>query len=194
MAAMLNGARPIAWFAGVSGAEIGALLQAAEEVPETRVPLFLPYLTGERSPHGDPHIRGGFFGLEDSTSRAAMMRAVVEAVAFCFADAVRSFGPAAQGLAPLPALGGGAQSDLLLQSVADASGLSLFRPESATSGPSLGAAKLAALATGALSRSDLARRPEAREIIGPRPTAALQDRLEAWRALYRVLKPLAVPR
>ena len=194
MAAMLNGARPIAWFAGVSGAEIGALLQAAEEVPETRVPLFLPYLTGERSPHGDPHIRGGFFGLEDSTSRAAMMRAVVEAVAFCFADAVRSFGPAAQGLAPLPALGGGAQSDLLLQSVADASGLSLFRPESATSGPSLGAAKLAALATGALSRSDLARRPEAREVFSPRISAALQDRLDTWRALYRALKPLAAPR
>ncbi|WP_375796942.1 FGGY-family carbohydrate kinase [Alloyangia mangrovi] len=67
----------------------------------------------------------------------------------------------------MPALGGGAQSDLLLQSVADASGLSLFRPEGATSGPSLGAAKLAALATGTLSRSDLARRPEAREVFSP---------------------------
>ncbi|SDH14701.1 xylulokinase [Alloyangia pacifica] len=193
MAAMLNGARPMAWFAGVAGVEIGALLQEAAAVPEARVPLFLPYLTGERSPHGDPHIRGGFFGLEDSTSRAAMMRAVVEAVAFCFADAVESFGAAAQGPAALPALGGGAQSDLLLQSVADASGLTLFRPEGATSGPSLGAAKLAALATGALSRGDLAQRPDAREVFSPRAQASLQDRLERWRALYRALKPLAQP-
>ncbi|WP_353472948.1 xylulokinase [Salipiger sp. H15] len=194
MAAMLNGARPMAWFAGVAGAGIGALLEEAAAVPATRVPLFLPYLTGERSPHGDPHIRGGFFGLEDSTTRAAMMRAVVEAVAFCFADAAESFGPAARGLAPLPVLGGGAQSDLLLQAVADASGLTLFRPDGATSGPSLGAAKLAALATGTLSRGDLDTRPEAREVFTPRPGGALLERLEKWRALYRALRPLAAPR
>ncbi|MBE9640402.1 xylulokinase [Salipiger mangrovisoli] len=194
MAAMLNGARPLAWFAGIAGSEIGTLLREAAEVPETRVPLFLPYLTGERSPHGDPHIRGGFFGLEDSTTRAAMMRAVVEAVAFCFADAVESFGPAARGLAPLPALGGGAQSDLLLRAVADASGLTLFRPEGATSGPSLGAAKLAALAAGTLGRSDLARRPETCELFSPSPSTAMQERLGSWRALYRAVKPLVQPR
>ncbi|WP_066107559.1 xylulokinase [Salipiger sp. CCB-MM3] len=194
MAAMLNGARPLAWFAGIAGAEIGPLLAEATTVPEARVPLFLPYLTGERSPHGDPHIRGGFFGLEDSTSRAAMMRAVVEAVAFCFADAVESFGSAAEGLAPLPALGGGAQSDALLQAVSDASGLQLFRPDGATFGPSLGAAKLAALAVGALSRSDLARRPEALRIFAPAASEPMLERLQNWRALYAALKPLAAPR
>lgn len=106
MAAMLNGARPIAWLAGQLGISAGDVVALAESADPTRAPIFLPYLTGERSPHGDPHIRAGYFGLEDSTDRAALCRAVVEAVAFTFADAVQSFGDTITDLSHLAALGG----------------------------------------------------------------------------------------
>ncbi len=98
MAAMLNGARPISWIGGqldLSAAEVVAL---AETVSGDRGPIFLPYLTGERSPLGDPHIRACFFGLEDSTTRADLCRSVVEAIAFCFADAAQSFGATHHGV------------------------------------------------------------------------------------------------
>ncbi|MCD1618198.1 xylulokinase [Salipiger marinus] len=193
MAAMLNGARPLAWFAGIAGAQIGPLLAEAEATDPARVPLFLPYLTGERSPHGDPHIRGAFFGLEDSTSRAAMMRAAVEAVAFCFADAFASFDSPAQDPGPLPALGGGARSDFLLQVLADVTGHAVYRPEGAPAGPAIGAARLAALALGRISRTDLARRPVPTQLFTPRDAPALRARLDRWRALYAALRPLSLP-
>ena len=190
MAAMLNGARPMAWFAGVAGSDIAPLLAEAETVPPDRVPLFLPYLTGERTPHGDPHIRGAFYGLEDGTGRAAMMRAVVEAVAFCFADAFDSLDRGAGIAGPIPAIGGGTRSDFLLRTIADVTGHAIGRASGATAGPSIGAAKLAALATGDLSRDDIARRPVPGKVFEPRSAPVLGARLQRWRALYTALKPL----
>jgi xylulokinase len=190
MAAMLNGARPMSWFANVAQAGIPTLLQEAQVGDSGRTPLFLPYLTGERSPHGDPHIRGGFYGLEDQTARGDMMRAVVDSVAFCFADAFDSIGndPASQ---PALAIGGGARSDYVLQRIADASGQHLERAAGADAGPAMGAAKLAAVAVGDLSLSDLSLRPDAEAHFTPRPdTTGLLDRLARYRQLYEALKPM----
>ncbi|MDU8912372.1 xylulokinase [Aestuariicoccus sp. MJ-SS9] len=189
MAAMLNGARPMAWFANVAKADIRTLLEEAAGVQPDRVPLFLPYLTGERSPHADPHIRGAFYGLEDATTRAEMMRAVVEAVAFSFADAFASFGPRDYGT--VLAIGGGAQSDLVLQTVADATGQRIGRADGALAGPAMGTAMLAAVGQGAMTRADLARRPAAQAVFEPNDTPVLQERLARYRTLYAALKPLA---
>ncbi|MGB1033758.1 MAG: xylulokinase [Primorskyibacter sp.] len=193
MAAMLNGARPMAWFAGVAQAPIATLLDEAAKADPARAPLFLPYLTGERSPHGDPHIRAGFVGLEDASDRGAMMRAVVEAIAFCFADARDSLGPDVLDDTPLPALGGGAQSDMVLQGIADALGRSVARPAQAAFGPAMGAALLAAVGAGDLARTDLSVRPKADWVFHPDPRPDHAARLGQWRALYQALKPLSRP-
>jgi xylulokinase len=194
MAAMLNGARPMAWFANVAQAPIPTLLAEAALADPERAPLFLPYLTGERTPHGDPHIRGAFHGLEDSTDRGAMMRAVVEAIAFSFADATVALNIDPGALATVPAIGGGTRSDLLLQTIADAAGLTLARIEGAETGPALGAAMLAALATGEMNMTDLSRPPALSAPVRPARTQAMADRLARWRALYHALAPLSAGR
>ncbi len=112
MAAMLNGAKPISWIGDQLGLTSTKVVALAETVNGDRVPIFLPYLTGERSPHGDPSIRASFFGLEDSTTRTDICRSVVEAIAFSFADAALSFGDTIDDLPELAAIGGGSRSEL----------------------------------------------------------------------------------
>ena len=193
MAAMLNGARPIAWLAGQLQITAGEVVALAESADATRVPTFLPYLTGERSPHGDPYIRAGFFGLEDTTSRAELCRAVVEAVAFTFADATESFGDTIMGLPYLSAIGGGSRSPFLLRLIASTTGQRIGRTVGSDAGPAMGAARLAACGVGAMSLSDLGQEPDVADWFDPEPSQELDDRLQTYRALYRALKPLSQP-
>ncbi|WP_170410122.1 xylulokinase [Ruegeria atlantica] len=184
MAAMLNGARPISWIGGQLGLSAAEVVALAETVSGDRIPIFLPYLTGERSPHGDPHIRACFFGLEDSTTRADICRSVVEAIAFCFADAAQSFGDTIDNLSELAVIGGGSRSDLLLGLISTVTGKHIVRSSSADSGPAYGAARLAACGIGALSVSDLAVQPSTTDRFEPADPGALSERLSRFRKLY----------
>ncbi|WP_171125484.1 MULTISPECIES: xylulokinase [unclassified Ruegeria] len=184
MAAMLNGARPISWIGGQLGLSAAEVVALAETVSGDRVPIFLPYLTGERSPHGDPHIRACFFGLEDSTTRADICRSVVEAIAFCFADAAQSFGDSIKELPELAAIGGGSRSELLLRLIATVTEKPVVRSDGADSGPAYGAARLAAFGEGALDRADLALQPPTTDMFEPADMAPLFERLARFRKLY----------
>lgn len=184
MAAMLNGARPISWIGGQLGLSPAEVVALAKTARGDRIPTFLPYLTGERSPHGNPHIRAGFFGLEDATTRAEICRSVVEAVAFCFADAAESFGDTVENLPELTAIGGGSRSDLLLSLIACVTAKPIVRSAGADSGPAFGAAKLAACGQGALSLGDLAEQPPQIDRFEPETVPQLSDRLNRFRSLY----------
>ncbi len=188
MAAMLNGARPMAWLADLLNRPIAALLAEAEAAPPG--PIFLPYLTGERTPHGDTDIRAGFWGLSEDTTQGSMMRAVVEAIAFTFADAQAAF--AASGALPerLLAIGGGTRSAFLLQMISDAMGLPIGRSDAAEVGPALGAARLAQMAASGRPAAEIATKPEVARWFTPDPQAqaAMAPRLAAYRALYPALK------
>lgn len=187
MAAMLNGAAPMAWLARVLGRPVPDLLAAAAEADPDHVPLFLPYLTGERTPHGDPDARAGFEGLSHGTGPGEMMRAVVEAIAYSFADAQEALCGAGVAAGPPLAIGGGARSDLVLQTLADVLARPVHRPAAADLGPALGAAKLAAVGSGALPFAALARQPEIGAVFTPRSDARHADRLARYRALYPAL-------
>ncbi len=124
------GADCLVWFArlmNISPAE--AVAAASAVAADAAVPLFMPYLAGERVPFWDPDLRGGFAGLARDSSAAMLARAVMEGVAFhdrlVFARAI-----AASGVTPAEILvgGGGASADLWCQIKADAWGLDLARP------------------------------------------------------------------
>lgn len=192
MAAMLNGASCLAWAAALLGLGVE---QALDEVArETRGPspvLFLPYLSGERTPHDDPHATGVFFGLTPGTSRAEVLRAVLEGVAFTFADAQAAL--AAAGLAPAAAglTGGGARSRLWAEILASVLCASLTRYAGGEAGPAFGAARLARLAATGEDPADLCRPPPVRDVIAPDPALAeaYAPRIDRFRALYRALRP-----
>lgn len=191
MACMLNGARPMAWLSEVLQRPIPDLLaEAAQARPG---PLFLPYLTGERTPHGDTEIRAGFWGLGEDTNHGGLMRAVMEAIAFSFADAAEALKQAGTRPERLLAVGGGTRSDLLLQMICDVIDIPIGRSSTADVGPALGAARLAQMAAGGASRDQVACKPDVSTWFMPDRGAAAQmaPRLAAYRQLYPALKSVS---
>jgi xylulokinase len=151
MTVMLSAAGSLRWFrdAFAPGAEFGALAEAAGTVPAgSDGLLFLPYLTGERSPHADPLARGAFVGLSIGHERRHLTRAVLEGVAFGLRDGLDQM--VAAGL-PAPsqirASGGGTASPVWRQILADVLGAEIATV-STTEGAAFGAGLLAAVGAG----------------------------------------------
>ncbi len=192
MAVMLSASASLSWWSGITGAEPGALLQGINAAAMREVaPLFLPYLSGERTPHADPAATGSFLGLTHAATRDALSYAVIEGVAFSFADGLQALQHAGTQPERLLAIGGGARSDLWLQLMADALGIAIERPAGAEVGPALGAARLALLASGALPAEVLRTPPVARRFEPDQAAgAALAPRLARYRAAYAPTRAL----
>lgn len=109
--------------------------------------LFLPYLMGERSPHLDPACRGVFFGLSAMHDKKHLIRAVLEGVAYAQRDCVDVFREMGVDINQMMVCGGGANSTLWRQILADVYGMSV-RTVQSEQGPALGCAILAGVGMG----------------------------------------------
>ncbi len=193
MAVMLSASSALSWGCAVPGSEPAALLAGlvAGGVREA-APIFLPYLSGERTPHADPAATGSFHGLTHAHGRDDLSYAVLEGVAFAFADGLAALQEAGSCPARLLAIGGGARSDAWLQLLADVLGLPVDRPAGAEVGPALGAARLALLSLG-LDRAAVVTPPPIAQSFVPTPAnrPVLQARLTRYRAAYAPLRALS---
>lgn len=108
---------------------------------------FLPYLMGERSPHNDSLVRGGFFGLSLDTTRADMTLAVLEGVAFAIRDSFEVAKSLGIKIERTKICGGGAKSPLWKKIIANVLNIKVD-VIAAEEGPALGGAMLAAVANG----------------------------------------------
>ncbi len=192
MAAMLNGAGALAFAARLFG--VGADDLEQEAALGYRGPgeaLFLPYLSGERTPHDDPHARGVYFGLTDSTSRADIARATMEGVAFTLADARDCVESGAAPIGEVGLIGGGAKSALWTRMIAAALERTVVRYRDAGAGPAFGAARLARLAMTGETPEALCAAPPVADVTEPDPAlvAAFRPRIARFRSLYRALAP-----
>lgn len=145
--------------------------------------LFLPYLSGERTPHNDPHVRGSFLGLANETNGDRLAAAVLEGVAFAHADGVAALREAGTRIDALSVIGGGARSRYWGTIIAAALDVRLDYIEGGEVGPALGAAKLAMIATAGMSVAEACARPRVTDIIAP--DAALAERLAPKLATFR---------
>ena len=188
-AAMLNGAAPLDWAAGVLGTSPAALAAAARGGGPSPV-FFLPHLAGERTPHNDPAARGAFVNLDHATGVADLARAVIDGIAFSLAEGQAAFGEAGRAGEPLPLVGGGAASLLLVQTVATVLGRPLQRVAGAATGPASGAARRARMASPRAAVAYDSPRPEISGTVEPAPAyrAAYAERLATFSALYRAFR------
>ena len=150
MAVTLSAGGSLSWWREKlgDGASFGDLIAEASTVePGAEGLLFLPYLTGERSPHLDPHARGGFVGLTVRHGRAHMTRAVMEGVAFSMRDGLEVMRGLGTPDEDMRAVGGGARSPLWLGLQADVYGRAIRRTQ-VDEGPAYGAALLGGVAAG----------------------------------------------
>lgn len=192
MSVILSAASCIDWCARLTGlANAAALLAEIEHSPAPRrTPIFLPYLSGERTPHNDIHARGVFFDLDHDTDRVSLGRAVLEGICFAMADAERALVAGHTTIDSVLAIGGGARSRLLLQLLASTLGRPITTSDQADAGPAFGAARLARLCVTGESVETVCVAPQhARTIEPAAPLAApLEHRYARYRALYPALK------
>jgi xylulokinase len=169
MSVMLSAASCVDWAVKLTGtADAAELLSKVETRGRLDGPeVFLPYLSGERTPHNDPQARGVLFGLSHDTDAAAIGQAVLEGVAFAFADGLDVLIEAGATIEKISVIGGGARSMWWGGVLAAALGRPLIYRDGSEVGPAYGAARLARLAKTGEAAEDVCRPPPVRVVIEP---------------------------
>ena len=198
MGVMLSAAGSLRWYRDTVAPDVNydALLEQAGEVPPGCEGLvFLPYLTGERTPHPDPSARGAFVGLTVRHTQAHLTRAVLEGVAFGLRDnfeLVRAVGAAE--IEQVRISGGGARSPLWRRMIADVLGVALVAVNT-TEGAAYGAAILAGVGAGTWTDVEAACDAVVKETeeISPRAevTARYEELYPTYREVYPALKSVS---
>jgi xylulokinase len=196
MSVMLSAASTLDWVAQVVGSsDLPQLVAQAEALGLSRhSTLFLPYLTGERTPHNDPNCRGVFFGLRPDTTAAELTGAVLEGVAFAFADGLDVLTEKSDRTGPqvddISVTGGGARLPYWGRLIAAALRRPLTYRAGGEVGAALGAARLARLAAGEGSEEEVCTAPPVERVVQPDMalSALLASRRRTFQRLYRDLK------
>ena len=196
MGVMLSAAGSLRWYRDTlaPGVDYEALLAPAAEVPAgSEGLLFLPYLTGERTPHPDPLARGAFVGLTVRHRREHLTRAVLEGVAFGLRDSLALMRSAGlQAIEQVRVSGGGAQSPLWRQILADVLGVELVTVNS-SEGAAYGAALLAGVGAAVWPDVDTACQATVRQTGVTAPDevamASYDEGYGTYRQLYPALRP-----
>jgi xylulokinase len=193
MGVILSAASSLSWAAGVLGAKEAELLAPLGDTPRAPSPVqFLPYLSGERTPHDDAAVRGLFAGLDHASDRNALTQAVLEGVAFAFADCRDALADAGTVIAQADVIGGGSRSRFWIGVLANVLGFPLNRLADGETGGAFGAARLARLAVTGEDAIAVCTPPRRVETIMPDPAlqAAYGEALAKWRMLYPAIAKL----
>jgi xylulokinase len=192
MSVMLSAASVLDWVARMTGeTDLPRLVDAAQARGLNRQsPLFLPYLSGERTPHNDPHSRGVFFGVTADTSAPDLTGAVLEGVAHAFADGLEVLLEKGGSIGDITVTGGGARLPYWGKLLAAALNRPLTYRLGSEVGAALGAARLARVAATGERPEDVCTPPPVQAVV--QPDAALvrlfTERRRMFGRLYRDLK------
>ncbi len=192
MAVLLSAAGALDWVAQLLGATDLPQLVAAAQARGLRQqsPYFLPYLSGERTPHNDPQARGVFFGLTHETTPPDLVGAVLEGVALAFADGLDVLLESGGRIDEISMTGGGARLAYWGELLAAALNRPVTYRAGSEIGAALGAARLARMALTGEAPATVCRLPPIVRIVPPEPqlAALLAQRREHFVRLYRDLR------
>jgi xylulokinase len=191
MGVILSATDSLNWLAGITGKDAAELTaELGEELKAPTGVCFLPYLSGERTPHNDALIRGSFIGLGHETGRAALAQAVLEGVAFAFRDSLEALKKAGTELSGVTAIGGGSRSRYWLKAIATALGLPVDVPAEGDFGAAFGAARLGLIAAENADPLLVCSTPNTAETIEPDEAlaGAYFDAYQRYRALYPAIR------
>jgi xylulokinase len=193
MAVHLSAASCIDWVAQLTGAaNAPELFARAEDAGlASGNELFLPYLSGERTPHNDALVRGAFLNLDYETSPGKLAQAVLEGVAFTLADGLDALRDAGTTVEQLAVIGGGARSAYWGRIISAAFETPLVYLRGGEVGPALGAARLARVAVDQADPGDVCAPPPIERVIAPdqRDIELLAPKKDAFRAAYPHISP-----
>ena len=192
MGVILAATDSLNWLARMTGATPAELTADLGPLRAPGSVRFLPYLSGERTPHNDSAVRGAFTGLSIGTTRADLTRAVLEGVGFALRDNLEALKSTGARLDRLLAIGGGARSRYWVELLATVLDLPIDLPEKGEFGAALGAARLAICGVTGASPAAVMTKPPVAETVAP--DGALRDAFEqaytAFAAAYPNLKAM----
>ena len=191
MGVILSASSCLSWLSGILKLNEGELISSLESSPhEPGEVIFLPYLSGERTPHNNPNAQGVFFGLRHQHGVKELTQAVLEGVAFAYSDCQQVLLDAGAEIDEVSLIGGGSKSHLWAQIIASVLERPMIRHDSSEMGPALGAARLAMLSINSGSIEDICQRPRIKEIVEPNPKHVPQYRnyKNRYRRLYKHLE------
>lgn len=193
MGVILSATDALNWHSSVTGksaadltSELGESLKAPTGV------TFLPYLSGERTPHNDAVIRGAFIGLGHESSRVVLTQAVLEGVSFAIRDNLEALRSAGTDISRVTAIGGGSRSRYWLASIATALGVPVDLPADGDFGAAFGAARLGLIAATGADPVAVCTPPVTAGTIEPVAalSGAYEDAYKRYRATYPAIKSL----
>ncbi|MEO6014631.1 MAG: xylulokinase [Devosia sp.] len=188
MGVILSATDSLNWLSHITGKSQADLSGAAEAgFTGPGEEIFLPYLSGERTPHNNAGARGSFVGLSHLSDQAKLAQAVMEGVAFAFRDSQRVLAAAGTSFGRILAVGGGSKSALWLKLIATNLDTEIAVPEDGDFGGALGAARLGLCAAENADPASVMTMPGIKRII--KPDASLRDAYTNQYARYRALYP-----
>ncbi|MFB0770528.1 xylulokinase [Proteus cibi] len=197
MSVMLSAASCLDWVCQLTGIEsVGRMFEELEHATFADSPLlFLPYLSGERTPYNNPNAKGVFWGLTHEHQRADLCQAVLEGVSFALRQGIEVAENAGQLADNITLIGGGARSEYWRQRLADITGKTLDYRQGGDVGPALGAARLAQLAVNpAHSSHVILSQPklEQRHTPNLEKHKTYEKKYQAFKKLYSLIETMEI--
>ncbi|WP_415404311.1 xylulokinase [Tateyamaria sp. SN3-11] len=193
MGVVLAATDSLNWLSRITGQSAAALSNALGEAllppPDVK---FYPYLSGERTPHNDAQVRGGFTGLDIASGPADLTRAVMTGVSFALRDSFEALRKTGATLDSALAIGGGSRSDHWTRMLATTLNIPLERPDESAFGAALGAARIAMCGVTGDDPASIMTKPPIVDVIDPDPalTSAYDDAYRGFAAAYPTLKAM----
>jgi xylulokinase len=194
MGVILSATDSLNWLCGITGREAADLTNELGDTLNAPTGVtFLPYLSGERTPHNDAVIRGSFTGLAHQSDRKVLTQAVLEGVAFAFRDSLEALKAAGTTLKRVTAIGGGSRSVYWLKSIATTLGIPVDIPADGDFGAAFGAARLGLIAAEKADPFKICTPPKTASTVSPdrKLRGAYEDAYRRYRALYPAIKGAA---
>ncbi|MEM8732401.1 MAG: xylulokinase [Pseudomonadota bacterium] len=191
MGVVLAATDSLNWLGQITGAAPADLTGALGETLQRPGPVrFLPYLSGERTPHNDSALRGAFLNLDIASDRTALTKAVMEGVSFALRDSLDALSQTGTRLTRVIGIGGGTQSLYWCRLLASVLELPVDRPVAGEFGAALGAARLAICGVTGAAASSVMTQPEIAETIEPQPALypAFAEAQARFRSSYPQIK------
>ena len=191
MGVTLSATDSLNWLSEVTGKSAADLTgELGDELKAPGSVTFLPYLSGERTPHNDAAIRGSFTGLGHESGRPALTQAVLEGVAFAFRDSLEALKAAGTTLSHVTAIGGGSRSRYWLKGIATALGLPVDIPADGDFGAAFGAARLGLIAAETADPYAICMKPKTAATVEPERAlaGAYEDAYRRYRSLYPAIR------
>jgi len=191
MGVMLSSASCLSWFSQLTGTPEKELLDALGETVAAPSPaLFLPYLSGERTPINDASARGAFLKLAYEHDRKTLTQSILEGVGFATRSCQIVLEAAGSRVKEIDLVGGGSRSSLWAAIIANILGIPVHRVEDGEVGGAFGAARLAQLAATELSPAEVCLAPKRIRTFDPDPAlvAAYAETYAEWVQYYPKLR------